>query len=81
MATLVPVAITSYGLLGESATCAFAILEADASKRRSECHRAKGHLARVATEAAIHGTARCVIRSYAPPDGQERAHLFGRAAS
>jgi hypothetical protein len=81
MATLVPVAITSYGLLGDSATSAFAILEADAGKRRSEHHRAKGHLARIATEAAIHGTARCVIRSYAPPDGQERAHLFGRAAS
>ena len=44
-------------------------------------YRAKGHLAQIAAEAAIHGTARCVIRSYAPPDGLERAHLFGRAAS
>ena len=81
MATLAPVAVTSYGLIGETATNAFAILEADACKRRPEHHRVKGHIARIVTEAAIHGTARCVIRSYAPPDGQERAHLFGRAAS
>ena len=47
MATLVPVAITSYGLLGDAATSAFAILEADACKRRPECHRSKGHLARI----------------------------------
>ena len=81
MATLVPVALSSYGLLGDAGNSAFAILEADARNRRSECHRQRGHLARVVTEAAIHGTARCVIRAYAPPDGQERAHLFGRAAS
>ena len=51
MATLVPVAITSYGFLGDAATSAFAILEADACKRRPECHRSKGHLARIVTEA------------------------------
>jgi hypothetical protein len=81
MATLVPVAVTSYGLIGDAGNNAFAILEADACKRRPECHRPKGHLAKVVTEAAVHGTARCIIRAYAPPDGQERAHLFGRAAS
>ena len=60
---------------------AFTMLEAEARKRRPEWHRPKGHLARIVTEAAVHGTARCIIRSYTPPDGQERAHLFGRAAS
>ena len=81
MATLVPVAVTSYGLIGDAGNNAFTMLEAEARKRRPECHRPKGHLARIATEAAVQGTARCIIRSYTPPDGQERAHLFGRAAS
>ena len=81
MATLVPVAVSSYGLIGDTGSNALAIMEAGACKRRPEYHRSKGHLARMVSEAAVHGTARCVIRAYTPPDGQERAHLFGRAAS
>ena len=81
MAALVPVAISSYGLVGPTAVAAFSVLEAEAKGRHPENHRAKGWLQELASAAAVYGTARCVMRAYAPPDGQERAHLLGRAAS
>ena len=81
MAVLVPVAISSYGLLGPAADAAFRTLEAEARGRRPENHRSRGWLRRLVTAASVYGTARSVIRAYAPPDGQERAHLQGRAAS
>jgi len=81
LAALVPVAICSYGLLGPAAVSAFTTLETEARARRPENHRPKGWLRKVVTAAAVYGTARSVVRAYAPPDGQERAHLHGRAAS
>ena len=81
MASLVPVAISSFGLLGPAAVAAFTTLEAEAKGRKPENHRPKGWLRRLVTAASVYGTARSVIRAFAPPDGQERAHLHGRAAS
>ena len=81
LASLVPVAITSFGLLGPAATSAFATLESEARARRTENHWPIGWLRKLVTAASVFGTARSVIRAFAPPDGQGRAHLQGRAAT
>ena len=81
LALFYPVAVTTYGAIGDAAARLFALLEAEAQQSRPEHHRPRGWLQRVAEQAGVFGTARGVISGYTAPDGQERAHLHGRAAS
>ena len=81
-ARFVPVAVSTYGKLGPAAAELFLGLEQAARRDKPRfAHRRLGWLERAVGAAAVHGTARGVLDAYSPPDGQERAHLGGRAAA
>ena len=80
-ASFVPVAVATFGRVGDEALALFAGLEAEACRSKPAYVRARrGWLARTVSAAAVHGTARGVIDAFSTPDGQERAHLRGRVA-
>ena len=82
LARFVPVTVSTYGLLGPSALELFRSLEAEARELRTAYkRRAGGWLAALVAEVAVHGAARMAVTAFSAPDGQERAHLQGRAAS
>ena len=82
LARFVPVAVSTYGQLGPAALKLFREYEQEARESRASCHgRRGGWLAALVSEVAVHATARMAIDAFSAPDGQERAHLFGRAAS
>ena len=81
-ALFVPVAVSTYGMVGTAALDLFQALEVQAVQHKAAyARRPLGWLRRIASAAAVHGTARGVIDSFSPPDGQERAHLRGQAAA
>ena len=81
-ARFVPVALTTYGMVGDAARDLFLALEQGARRDRPRlATRQLGWLSRCVSAAAVHGAARGVLDAYAPPDGQERAHLRGRVAA
>ena len=82
LARFTPVAVTTYGLVGPAALTLFRKLEAEARELRPAYQgRAGGWLAALVAEVAVHGAARMAVSAFSAPDGQERAHLHGRAAS
>ena len=81
LARFVPVAVTTYGRVGPAAIALFRELEADACERGSMDERDRGRLSAIVAETAVYGAARMVLRAGSPPNGQERAHLHGRAAT
>jgi len=80
-AHFVPIALASYGALGPAAVELFGVFEL-AARRSLHVSSSKrvGWLARAVAAAAVHGAAAGVLSAFAPPDGQERAHLRGLAA-
>ena len=82
LARFVPVAVSSYGRPGPAALKLFEELELEARESRAGYRgKSTGWLAALVAEVAVHATARMAINAFSAPDGQERAHLFGRAAS
>ena len=83
LARFVPVSVTSYGGVGPAARDLFRAYEGEARERRPEscARRAGGWLEAQVAEAAVFGAAKMALAAYMPPDGQERAHLGGVAAS
>jgi hypothetical protein len=81
-ARFVPVAVSTFGKVGDAAQELFVALE-QAARRDKLRFRARrlGWLARTVSAAAVNGAARGVLDAFAPPDGQERAHLRGVAAA
>jgi len=79
-AFFVPVVVATYGCVGRAAEELFRSLEVQAQRKPAYARRQLGWLSRIASAAAVHGTARGVLDAFAPPDGQERAHLRGQAA-
>ena len=81
-ALFVPVAVSTYGSSGPASLEFFLGLENQAKLHSALFARRRlGWLRRLVSAAAVHGAARGVIDAYSPPDGQERAHLHGAAAS
>jgi hypothetical protein len=81
-ATFVPVVVSTFGMVGPTAAELFRGFELHARQSSASCAGKRlGWLGRTVTAAAVHGAARGVLDASAPPDGQERAHLLGRAAS
>jgi len=82
-ARFVPVAVSTYGSVGDAARELFLALETAARRDKPRYTvRQLGWLERLVGAAAVHGNARGVLDAYAPPDGQERAgvaHRAGRA--
>ena len=82
LARFTPVTVSTYGLLGPAALSLFRKFEAEARELRPAYQgRTGGWLAALVAEVAVHGVARMAITAFSAPDGQERAHLHGRAAS
>ena len=81
LARFIPVAVTSYGRVGPAAIALFREYESDAIERGRIGRRDRGGLAAYVAEAAVYGAASMVLGAGSPPDGQERAHLRGKAAS
>jgi len=82
MARFVPVAVTTYGLVGPAAVALFAEYERDERERRGAAARRNGgRLAALVSEVAVYGAAHMVLRAFSAPDGQEWAHRCGRVAA
>ena len=72
LARFVPVAVTTYGLVGPAAVALFKEYEGEYRARREERGgRRGGWLAALVSEAAVFGAARMVHRGFAVPDGRE----------
>ena len=79
MARFVPVAVTSYGLVGPAAVKLFSEFERAASKRMGATSaQIGGRLAALVSEVAVFGAARMALDAFSAPDGQEWAHRAGR---
>ena len=85
MARFVPVAVTSYGLLGPAAVALFAEYEREGRESVGGAGGAGGcgggRVAALVSEAAVFGAARMVLDGFSAPDGQEWAHRSGRVAT
>ena len=82
MARFVPVAVTTYGLVGPAAVALFAEYERDLSAAAGgAAMRCRGRLAALVSEVAVFGAARMVLQGFSAPDGQEWAHRCGRVAA
>ena len=72
MARFVPVAVTTYGLVGPAAVALFSEYEGELRERKGDAGlRNGGYLAALVSEAAVFGAARMVNRGFSTPDGQE----------
>ena len=81
MARFVPVAVTTYGLVGPAAVALFAEYEAERRERAGGvAGRNGGRLAALVSEVAVFGAARMILQGFSAPDGQEWAHRCGRVA-
>jgi hypothetical protein len=82
LATFHPITVSTYGEVGPAAKLLFRQFEDEARSSRARYRiRRSGWLADIVSSVAVHRAAAMVISAAAPPDGQERAHLFGRAAA
>jgi len=82
MSRFVPITVAVYGQVGPAARALFRQYEHEARRKGILPKRALGGvLAAAVTGAAVVGAAGMLVRACSPPDGQERAHLLGRAAS
>ena len=72
MARFVPVAVSTYGLVGPAAVALFKEYEGHYRARRDDRDvRNGGWLASLVSAAAVFGAARMVHRGFSVPDGQE----------
>ena len=79
MARFVPVAVTTYGLVGPAAVKLFSEYERYARKRSGgDPALGGGRLAALASEVAVFGAARMALDAFSAPDGQEWAHRAGK---
>ena len=79
MARFIPVAISTYGLVGPAAVKLFSEFERYACKRTEVAsHLIGGRLAGLVSEVAVFGAARMALDAFSAPDGQEWAHRAGR---
>ena len=82
MARFVPVAVTTYGLVGPAAVALFSEYEADHRSKGGGARDCRGgHLAALVAETAVFGAARMALQGFSAPDGQEWAHRCGRVAT
>lgn len=82
LALFVPIAVTTFGRVGGNAVEFFDGLErATRLSKPAVAARRPGWIQRAVSAAAVHGAARGVLDACSPPDGQERAHLRGVAAT
>ena len=81
LARFIPVAVTTYGRVGPAAIALFHEYEAHALECGRIDKRERGGLSAFVAEAAVYGAAHMALRAGNPPDGQERAHLRGKAAT
>ena len=79
MARFIPVAVSTYGLVGPAAVKLFSEYERYACKRTEVAsHLIGGRLAGLVSEVAVFGAARMALDAFSAPDGQEWAHRAGR---
>ena len=82
MARFVPIAVTTFGLVGPAAVALFHEYEASERERRGDqVVRNGGRLAATVAEAAVFGAAQMAIAGYTAPDGQQWSHRAGRTAT
>ena len=83
LSRFVPASVAVYGSVGPAALALFRAYEGEARQDKPEAYgrRTGGWLAAQVSETAVLGAARMVLSAFMPPDGQERAHIGGKAAS